>query len=341
MLKNIALTTLATTLLTGTAFANGPELFIEDFVGTIKIENSNSNKISITRDKNMSGVNLVEQGSGLKIDGGIERPDSDKCKGYYGSYSFGLFKKESSGEFGGYEDLEDYPQITITAPDDTVLIIENSIPFITAEDLGATDLELRSCGKVNLGNVTGDLRANIRGSADLTAKDVGDVFVDIRSSGDLGVDNAKFVSLSVAGSGDAEFDNVVRADVSVSGSGDIELGNIAGSFAAESRGSGDIDAGNVSGDFVYDAGGSGDLDIGDVIGKRIAIDVSGSGDVNIEGGTVETLTITASGASEVDYGGTAQTADLIATGASDIWVDEVTGEVRSKERGAADISVGN
>ncbi len=341
MLKTLTLATLASTLLTATALANGPELLIEDFVGTIKIENSTSNKISITRDKNMNGVNLIEQDNGLKIDGGIERPDGNKCKGYYGSYSLGLFKKEKSGEFGGYEDLEDYPQITISAPQDTVLIIDNSIAFVTSENLGETDLDLRSCGKVTLGNVAGDLRADIAGSADLTAKDVGDVYVDIRGSGDLDVENAKFVTLSVAGSGDAQFNNVLGADVSVSGSGDIEFGDIADAFAAESRGSGDIDAGNIAGDFIYDAGGSGDLDIGDVGGNRISIDISGSGDVDIDGGNVQTLTITASGASDVDYGGTAQTADLIATGASEIWVEKVTGELRSKERGAADISVGN
>lgn len=340
-LKTISLAALATALLTGTAFADGPELLIEDFVGTIKIENSASNNISITSDENMKGVNLIEQGDGLKIDGGIEEPESDKCKGYYGNYSFDLFKKKSSGGFGGYEDLEDYPQITVSVPKDTVLVIENSIAFITAEDLGGTDLDLRHCGKVNLGNVAGDLRANIRGSADLTAKDIGDVYVDIKGSGDLKVENAKFVSLSVAGSGDAEFENVLGADVTVSGSGDVSFGDIAGSFGAKSRGSGDIEAGDVSGDFIYEGGGSSDLDIGDVVGKRISIDVSGSGDVNIDGGNVQTLNITASGSSEVDYGGTAETADLVATGASDIWVDKVTGDVRSKERGSADISVGN
>ncbi|MEP3889706.1 MAG: DUF2807 domain-containing protein [Hellea sp.] len=341
MLKTLTIAALATTMLTGTAFANGPELLIEDFVGTIKIENSSSNNISITRDENMKGVNLVEQGDGLKIDGGIAKPESDKCKGYYGHYNFDLFKKKTSGDFGGYEDLEDYPQITVSVPQDAVLVIENSIAFVTAEDLGGTDLDLRHCGKVNLGNVKGDLRANIRGSADLTTKDVGDVYVDIKGSGDLEVQKAGFVSLSVAGSGDADFDDVLGADVSVSGSGDISFENIAGSLGATSRGSGDIEAGNVAGDFIYEAGGSGDLDIGDVVGKRISIDVSGSGDVEIDGGNVQTLNITASGASEVDYGGTAETADLVATGASDIWVDKVTGDVRSKERGAADISVGN
>jgi len=65
------------------------------------------------------------------------------------------------------------------------------------------------------------------------------------------------------------------------------------------------------------------------MGTRIAITVSGSGDVNIN----------ASGASEVDYDGTAENADLIATGASDIYVGKVTDEVRSKERGAAEISI--
>ena len=341
MLKKLTLVALTSTMLTGTAFANSPELFIEDFVGTVKIQNGFSETISIIRDENMKGVNLVEQGGSLKIDGGISDPDGNKCKGYYGSYNIGWFKKEKSGEFGGYEDLEDYPQITVHAPKDTVLVIENSIAFVTAADLGGTDLDLRYCGKVKLGNVKGDLRADIRGSADLTANDVGNVDVDIKGSGDLDVQNAGFVVLSVGGSGDAEFENVKSADVSVSGSGDITFSDIAGSLAAESRGSGNIDVGNVAGDLVYDAGGSGDLDVGDVMGGRISIDVTGSGDVSIDGGDVQSLKITASGASDVDYGGTAVNADFVATGASDIDVTKVTGEVRSKERGAADISVRN
>lgn len=341
MLKRLTLAALASTMLAGTAFAQGPELFIQDFVGTIKIENSASDKITITSDKNMQGVNLVEQGRNLKIDGGITKPDGNKCKGYYGSYSFGLFNKEKNGEFGGYEDLEDYPQITVRAPSDTVLVIDNSITFLTAEDLGETDLDLRSCGKVDLGDVAGDLRADIRGSADLTARNVGDVDVTIKGSGDLDVENAGLVFLSVAGSGDADFGDVKSVDVSVSGSGDISFENVAGSLAAESRGSGDIDVGDVDGDLIYDASGSGNLDVGDVLGKRISVDVSGSADVSIDGGDVEMLTITASGASDIDYDGTAKNADLIASGASDIYVEEVTGEVRSKERGAADISVSN
>ena len=339
MLKKLTLAMLTTSMLASTALANGPELLIQDFVGTLKIENSAAGNISVTREANMKGVNLIEQGDSLKIDGGISKPDGNKCKGYYGSFDINMFKKNTSGEFGGYEDLEDYPQMTIMVPKETVLIIENSIAFLTAENLGATDLDLRYCGKVNLGDVMGELRANIRGSADVTALDVGDVAVTIKGSGDLDVQNAGFVSLSVTGSGDAEFENVKSADVKVTGSGDVDFGNIDGALAAVSRGSGDIDAGDVAGDFIYDAGGSGDLDIGDVMGTRIAITVSGSGDVNIDGGDVKILNISASGASEVDYDGTAENADLIATGASDIYVGKVTDEVRSKERGAAEISI--
>lgn len=341
MLKQISLVACVSLIASSAAFANGPELRIEDFVGTIKIENGTADNISVLRDKNMKGVNLVEQGNSLKIDGGIRDPDGNKCKGYYGSYSFGLFKKEKSGEFGGYENLEDYPQITLQLPKDSNLVIENSIAFVTAEDLGGAELDLRYCGKVNLGDLSSNLIADIRGSADLTAGNVGNVDVDIKGSGDLDVQNAGFVTLSVAGSGDAEFENVKGADVSVSGSGDISFGDIEGSLAAQSRGSGNIEAEDVTGDLIYDAGGSGDLDIGDVEGSRISIDVSGSGDVSIDGGNVEALKVTASGASDVDYDGTAENADLVATGASDIYVGKVTGELRSKERGSADISVSN
>jgi len=279
MLKHLTLIA-ALTALVAPAFANGPELLIEDFVGTVKVENSGSDKISMTRQKNIKGVNFIEQGQDLKIDGGIKDPNGNDCKGYYGKYNITLFKKNESGEFGGYENLEDYPQLTIKAPEDTVLVIRNSIPFLTGENFGEAYLALSSCGKVTLGNVAGNLRSKIRGSADLKAGNVGDVDIDIRGSGDVVIETAAFVALSVAGSGDAEFDNVKGADVSVSGSGDISFGNIEGDFGAESRGSGDIEAGDVVGDFVYDAGGSGDLDIDSISGDRISIDVSGSGDVD-------------------------------------------------------------
>ncbi len=340
MIKRILFGTCLAAALASPAFADGPELLIEDFVGTIKVVETSSSTIKVTREDNMKGVNLYEDGGSLKIDGGVEDPDGDKCKGYYGKYNIVWFKKESSGELGGYEDLEDYPQLTIEAPKDTALVIRNSIPFMTAGDLGSVDADLDHCGKVNLGDIAGDVRANIRGSGDLTAGNIGNADISVRGSGDVEFNDAGHVEISISGSGDAEFENAQSAEISVSGSGDVEFEDIDGPLSVDSRGSGDFEAGNVNGDFVYDSRGSGDLDIDSVSG-RISVDIRGSGDAHIDGGEASELRVSTTGSSDFSFGGTAQSADLYASGASDIYVAEVTGEVRQKERGAADITVNN
>ena len=138
MIKSVFYAVLLSSVITAPAFA-GPELSIEDFVGTINVQTSPDSKISITQDENMTGVNLYQDGDSLKLDGGIEKPDGNDCKGYYTSYSVSWFKKESNGKQGGYKNLKDYPKLTINVPKDTKLIIRNSIPFLTAEGLGAAD----------------------------------------------------------------------------------------------------------------------------------------------------------------------------------------------------------
>jgi hypothetical protein len=313
---------------------------IEDFVGRITVVETSSSKIKVTREDNMKGVNLYEDGGNLKIDGGINDPDGDKCKGYYGQFNITWFKKNNSGEFGGYEDLEDYPQLTIEAPKDTALVIRNSVPFMTAGDLGSVDANLGHCGKVNLGDIAGDVRANIRGSGDLSAGNIGNAVINVRGSGDVEFEDAGHVEIFISGSGDAEFNNVRSAEVSVSGSGDVSFEDIDGPLSVESHGSGDFEAGDVNGDFVYDSHGSGDLEIDSITG-RASVDIAGSGDADIDDGDVSELRVSTTGSSDFRFDGTAESADLYASGASDIYVNEVTGEVRSKERGAADISVNN
>ncbi len=338
MFKPIFYAALLSSFIALPAYA-GPELIIEDFVGTINVETVSASKISITKDKNMKGVNLYQDGDSLKIDGGIEKPDGNDCKGYYGSYSISWFKKESRGDLGGYKNLEDFPNLTVTAPKDATLIIRNSITFVTADNLGSADLKLVSCGKVNLGDLSGDLLADIRGSGDLNLGDVGgSADIEIRGSGDVDMGNANELRLKVTGSGDVQAENVRSADVVVRGSGDVEIENVNGPLGIESSGSSDIDIGDVTGDFVYDGRGSGDLAISSVTG-RASVDVAGSGDADIGGGKVSSLKVSASGASDFDFGGVADTADLYAAGASDIYVRKVTGEVRSKESGAADITI--
>jgi len=338
MIKSIFYAGLLSLSLTAPAFA-GPELLIEDFVGTLTVETTSASQITISREDNMKGVNLYKDAGSLKIDGGIKNPDSKDCTGFHGSFSISLFKSESRGRVGGYKNLSDYPKITINVPEDTNLVIRNAIPFLNANDLGSADLELSSCGKVNLGDLSGELKANIRGSTDLTVGNVaGNADIDIRGSGDVDMGNAKDMVLNVTGSGDIDAGDLGSADISVRGSGDVEIKNVNGPLGIKSSGSSDVDIGDVSGDFIYDGRGSGDLSVESVTG-RISIDIGGSGDASINDGEASTLKVSASGVSEFDFGGVAETADLYASGASDIYVSKVTGEVRRKESGAADIDI--
>ena len=316
-----------------------PELLIEDFVGRVQINTTSDPQISLETEQNMDGVQIIENDKSLIIDGGISNPNGKNCKGVFGSISIRLFKSERHGRIGGYKNLSDYPKITISAPRDTTLVIRNSIPFLVAGELGAAHLNLSSCGKVQLGNLSNELKANIRGSGDLYLGDVGgNADIEIRGSGDLDMGDAKDLQLKVSGSGNVDAGNIMSADIAVRGSGDVELGNVNGPLGVESSGSSDIEIGSVSGDFIYEGRGSGDLNI-DSINGRISVDVSGSGDVSIDGGEASTVRVKASGASDFDFGGIAQTADLYASGASDIYVKKVRGEVRRKESGAADITI--
>ena len=325
-------------VMTAPAFA-GPELFIEDFVGTILVETTTDPNIRVSHEDNMRGVNLFTDGGSLKIDGGINKPDGNDCKGYYGSFSISLFKKHNQGKVGGYKNLDDFPKLSLSAPKDTKLIIRNSIPFLTAGDLGAADLKLSSCGKVDLGDLSDELKASIRGSADLQMGHVGgNAALEIRGSGDVIMGDAKELYLKVSGSGDVEAGNVRAAEIKVTGSGDVELGNVNGPLGVESLGSSDLRIGDVVGDFIYDGGGSVDLRASSVSG-RIFVDVNGSGDVSIHDGKAISLKVSTSGASEFDFGGVAETADLYARGASDIYVNKVIGEVRSRETAAAGIDI--
>ena len=338
MIKTLLYTTLLSLSVAAPAFA-GPELFIEDFVGTINVKTTSASKISISRDENMKGVNLSEDGDSLKIDGGIQNPNGNDCKGYHGSFSISLFKSESHSRVGGYKNLDDFPKIDINVPKDTTLVIRNSIPFLNAGELEAADLNLSSCGKVNLGDLSGQLTANVRGSADLYAGDVGgNADIEVRGSGDVEMGDANDLRLKVTGSGDVDTGDVLFAEISVRGSGDVEIGDVNGPLGVESSGSSDVDVGDVLGDFIYDGRGSGDISVNSVTG-RISVDIGGSGDASIDRGKASSLKVSASGASEFDFGGTAETADLYASGASDIYVNKVTGEVRRKESGAADIDI--
>lgn len=314
-----------------------PELVIEDFVGTITLKTAANSSLEVTSLENNDDLTQEAEGDRLIINGGIAKPDSKKCKGYYGSWSWNERKSET---FGGYEDLEDYPKLTITAPSDTVLVIRNSIPFIESGDLGGADLEIQACGKVNMGDISGDIRVELSGSGDVTAGDVENAELNLRGSGDVSIDNAQAVTANLTGSGDIVTGNMTRADLSLRGSGDVEFEDVSGAVNATLTGSGDINGGDIDGGVEAILRGSGDIELGDVTGPT-RLESRGSGDIVVDGGSTEMLYIESSGSSTISYGGTAQNAELTASGSSDIYVERVKGVADMRESGSSDIEIDN
>lgn len=315
--------------------ANNPELVIENFVGTVTLVTDDTAPLSVTSVTHENKMTQRAAGSNLIIDGGIRKPDSNKCKDYYGSWSWG---KKKSGNMGGYEDLEDYPKLTISAPSDTVLVIRNSIPFIETGELGGADIEVQACGKINMGDLDGDLRVELSGSGDVTSGSVHDADLSLRGSGDIDIQDARNLRADLSGSGDIVTGHVANADVSLRGSGDIELKDVTGKLTVSLRGSGDVSVGNVGGGAEASMQGSGDIEIHSINGPT-RLQTSGSGDIDVDDGETEMLNIKSSGSSTIRYGGTASNADLRASGSSDISVKRVRGTADMRESGSADIDI--
>ena len=314
-------------------------LLIEDFIGTIEVRTEPGAKLRIIDQDNSSDIAINNVTDGLTIDGGIGKIDGSKCQSHYGRFNISFFsEKERKGNFGGYKDLDEYPKLTLTAPEDIALIIRNSAVFGKVGNIGSGDLDLRHCGNLHIGDINGPLDLNVRGSADVTTGNAKSVDARISGSGDLEMDDIEDGTFSVSGSGDIEIGNAASLDVRVSGSGDVSFDDVSGYAKFRSSGSGDVEGGEVFGGLDYDASGSGDLDIENVVGD-LTVEISGSGDASIDDGDVDHLVVHTSGSSSVDFDGTAQTADLDASGSSDIFVDTVEGKASIHASSSSDIDI--
>lgn len=285
-------------LLAVPAFAkDAPVLKIENFIGTVEIVTSNTDKITIN---DADGVNSERSGSNLTIDDGVSirkyncRTKKDRVMIGKGKWNF--FSNND------YRNINEYPHVKISAPEDVHLDISSSIIFGNVGTVGSAHLHIGSCGDMEF--------ADINGQLDLSVSGAGDVIF-----GDAGISD-----ISISGAGDVSAGNLASVDIDVSGSGDLKLGNISGTASIESSGAGDIEINNVT-------------------GAELTIEVSGSSDITVEGGNVETLYIRASGASDVTYNGSSVDAEARASGASDINISKPSGHLQTSDSGAADVNV--
>jgi|GEM_PF-1368066 len=325
------------------ALADQPtELVIQDFIGSINWSNGGEN-LEVSDRKNARSLDVSTENNITTFDGGVKDLDGDKCESLNGSYDLSFFGKKNKGTFGGYEDLEDYPSLTLGLPADTKLTVKNSIIFTQGEpDIRAADLELIHCGQMNLGNVAGDLRVEGRGAADLSFLDASYLAITMSGSGDVEANDIGFISAKSHGSGDLEIRQAGDVDITTAGSGDVEIETITGSAIIETSGSGDYEIGSAAGSLDYRSSGSGDLELGQIGGQgdnRVGLKSSGSGDIYIGSGEISELFITVSGAADAEINAIVQDAVAKASGAADITIDTVKGSLKKSTSGASDIDV--
>jgi hypothetical protein len=321
---------------------NGSELIIENFVGTINWENA-AGDIRVKSRKNMGQTVLDDRDSDLLIDGKHDTLEGTSCKGYYGSYDISLFGgKKRKGKFGGYEDLEDFPVLDITIPQNTTIVIRDSILFSAGQpNVYAADLSLQHCGKIELGDVATRVDLESNGSADLKLGRVDSLDSEMSGSGDIEGEFARNLSVEGRGSGDIEFDEVETLNVELRGSGDVEV-DMATRVSIEASGSGDFGFDTIYEVLDFKGSGSGDLSVDDFIGKGesvVQIQTRGSGDVSVDEGSIRDLYVRASGSSDVDIDADIIDADVEASGSSDIHLNKVSGNLIQKERGSANIHI--
>ena len=333
---------ISTAAFAGLAFAPaafaGDSLEIRDFIGSINWSNG---PMSVDIQEN-AGDTKVTGRSEVIVDGGVGKIDGSDCKSSYGSFDIDWFGKKKEGRFGGYKDLEDFPVLNITVPNDTTLVIRNSVVFTGGNpDVGEADLELRHCGDVNLGDVENTLALDSRGSADVTVGSTGQIVASLKGSGDLTGGDTGDVLVKSHGSGDIELGNAASIEMSLHGSGDLEASNVKGPVDVSSHGSGDAELNDVEGSLTYSGHGSGDLEVASVTGSVLHLKSHGSGDIDIGGGDVGNLTVIVRGSATVEFAGEAETANLRASGSGDILVDRVNGVAEIKTSGSGDVEIDN
>lgn len=267
------------------AFAQAVE--IENFIGTVEVVPGSKLRVDGATDVSFAGGDV-------RIDGG-EKLRRTNCNSRNGVVTIkqGRTKRK----------LTDYPTLRIEAPSDATLVIRDSLVFGTASDLGAADIALSSCGRLEMSDVSGPLKVRLSGSADVSAGEVGE------------------------------------AELRTSGSGDFALRSVRGTAVLATSGSGDFAVGRIGDGLDFRSTGSGDLEIGELMGDA-KITLTGSGDVTVDDGRVPTLAVRTTGSGDVTVGGEVGNIDAVTTGSGDIVAARHTGTVKARKTGSGDVIAG-
>ncbi len=273
------------------------KLSLSSFVGRLDIETGKYDKISV---ESVKGNYNVKPHRIIDLDG-RQNLTSVSCN-TWNKDDEDLVTLKLAGEKS--RPLEDFPLLKIKAPRNVRIEIKNSVIFGRIDDVSAADLDLGYCGDLVIGNISGSLRVNIKGSADLKTGQVDEALLVLK------------------------------------GSGDVEMGDVAGGLTAENDGAGDIQARRIGGFLSYTGTGSGDFEA-EALNGRLDVDMKGSGDVTIDNGDADSFKVSVYGSGDMDFGGRVHQADITLKGSGDIYVYRIEGKVLKDSSGSGRISVGN
>ncbi|GHA89011.1 hypothetical protein GCM10009069_10090 [Algimonas arctica] len=278
--------------------ASATDITIQDFVGQITIVEGNDG-LDVLRD-GKDAIDFRDSRNEIFIDGGLSQKERGKaCDGPGIGWNLNFNGRGTQGNTR----LEDYPDVRLSVPSGSNLIIVDS------------SLQLRS-----------DIM-------------LGDVDLDIQGCFDTYIDGADTLRIEKSGSGDIEIGSAGTIDLEKSGSGDVEVGQ-TGQFVLDQSGSGEVDIDRVVGSLNIEKSGSGDIAVGRIEGD-LSVEKSGSGDVDIEDGTISDLSIRNSGSGDVDIHAAVGDAYVRASGSGDVYVKSISGTLDEATSGSSDFSRGD
>ena len=293
---------LATPLLAGAAHAQ--TLTVTDFIGSIETVEGSALRVEGV------GEGMRERGGDVVIDGG-ESLRRVRCN-----------SRDGRAVRVNGRALGDYPTLRVTLPRGAALVVENSILFGQVGDLSDATLALPSCGRLELGDVSGVLDVGLSGSADVVAGDVGEA------------------RLATSGAGDIEIGTSETLAFRSSGAGDLAARAVSGPASVFTSGSGDAVVASVGAGLEFDSTGSGDLLLGTLQGPADIV-LTGSGDAEVEDGTIPVLSLRSTGSGDFTTRASLGEVDVVLTGSGGVVGPEPSGRTTVRSTGSGTARLGD
>ena len=190
-------------------------------------------------------------------------------------------------------------------------------------DLNNAHIGIVSSGDLALGNVANALAIKIKGSGNLSAKNVGALKADLYGSGSVRTGQIK-----------------QDADIGIYGSGDAEIGNVGGGADVSIHGSGDVTTGTVAKGAAMSIHGSGDVRIAKLSGMATAM-IHGFGSAQINGGALSALDLDIHGFGDFSHKGSAKDPNISIHGSGDVHIGKVIGQLHSNGVGNIRVDAGD